>query len=349
MTLQERSSAYFSYQRYSDAYINQCANPLSTLDRYQGLLGHKKPLSLPQFYQEMTQTVGFDRFQNIYENLKALRQRIPYLDQNGIPPDVFMFLHDRIKGQDELTARFGWSGMTSVQTALLIFSLTPDTAFDCCYDTVQSRLIATYPSLQSLFQGLDIPSDYLFEIIDQAVPYKERATLQDAIKAYGLTPTEYSILLLLARGKTNKQIEDAIHISRHTVLNHSTDLFGKLNLDRNKVSSRTEAAIVALQDGLYPYQQLSLLPEVALVDNIKKLNEREYEVLCLIAKGLENKEIAKALNISRHTVKNHITAILYILGCSNRTAATLIYFLDEMRKNEVPQVGGDSRVIFEEE
>lgn len=42
---------------------------------------------------------------------------------------------------------------------------------------------------------------------------------------------------------------------------------------------------------------------------IKPLSPREREVVVLLASGLSNREIAQALGIHRHTVKNHLTAI----------------------------------------
>ncbi len=53
------------------------------------------------------------------------------------------------------------------------------------------------------------------------------------------------------------------------------------------------------------------------------LSEREREVLCLIAQGLSNKEIARCLGIGEKTVKNHVAAILDRLGVASRTQAAL--------------------------
>jgi DNA-binding NarL/FixJ family response regulator len=56
------------------------------------------------------------------------------------------------------------------------------------------------------------------------------------------------------------------------------------------------------------------------------LSEREYEVLRHIASGASNKEIARALGLSVHTVKRHVANILNKLGVQSRVeAATLLY------------------------
>jgi two-component system NarL family response regulator len=51
------------------------------------------------------------------------------------------------------------------------------------------------------------------------------------------------------------------------------------------------------------------------------LSARELEVLALIVKGHGNKQIAYALGIAEHTVKNHVKSILSKLGVEDRTQA----------------------------
>lgn len=52
-----------------------------------------------------------------------------------------------------------------------------------------------------------------------------------------------------------------------------------------------------------------------------RLSPRETEVLALLAEGASNKVIARHLDISVHTVKFHVAAILVKLGAVNRTDA----------------------------
>lgn len=53
------------------------------------------------------------------------------------------------------------------------------------------------------------------------------------------------------------------------------------------------------------------------------LSTREMQVLDSITHGLSNKEIARLLDISQQTVKNHITTILRKLNVSDRTQAAV--------------------------
>ncbi|MBW1298480.1 response regulator transcription factor [Aquimarina litoralis] len=54
------------------------------------------------------------------------------------------------------------------------------------------------------------------------------------------------------------------------------------------------------------------------------LSKREYEVLCEIALGLSNKEIADKLFVSESTIKTHVSNILVKLDAKRRTQAIQI-------------------------
>jgi two-component system NarL family response regulator len=54
-----------------------------------------------------------------------------------------------------------------------------------------------------------------------------------------------------------------------------------------------------------------------------RLTEREREVLRLVAKGLNNREVAKELFISENTVKNHVRNILEKLQLHSRMEAVM--------------------------
>jgi DNA-binding NarL/FixJ family response regulator len=51
------------------------------------------------------------------------------------------------------------------------------------------------------------------------------------------------------------------------------------------------------------------------------LTSREHEVLDLLGQGLSNKQIARRLGISEHTVKFHVSALYAKLGAASRTDA----------------------------
>jgi two-component system nitrate/nitrite response regulator NarL len=88
------------------------------------------------------------------------------------------------------------------------------------------------------------------------------------------------------------------------------------------------AALQAVAQGLAvldPALVASVLPTVEEPSSllVEQLTAREMEVLQLLAEGLSNKAIAHKLEISEHTVKFHVNAILGKLGAQSRTEAVV--------------------------
>jgi two-component system, NarL family, response regulator DegU len=67
-------------------------------------------------------------------------------------------------------------------------------------------------------------------------------------------------------------------------------------------------------------------------DMITSLTKREYEVLILIAEGLNNRAIAERLFISEKTVKNHISNIFKKIEVNDRVQATIFAFRNNLKK-----------------
>jgi DNA-binding NarL/FixJ family response regulator len=65
-----------------------------------------------------------------------------------------------------------------------------------------------------------------------------------------------------------------------------------------------------------PHQKVPTMAEIGLTP-------RQAEVLSLLLQGLPNKLIARQLNLSVETVKDHVAAVLRALGVSSRTQAVL--------------------------
>ena len=56
---------------------------------------------------------------------------------------------------------------------------------------------------------------------------------------------------------------------------------------------------------------------------MENFTDREKEVLYLLLKGLNNKEISKKIFISNHTTKAHVASIYKKLGVTNRVQAAI--------------------------
>ena len=82
------------------------------------------------------------------------------------------------------------------------------------------------------------------------------------------------------------------------------------------VSSSTESRIqVELNGGDLWAKEFGFNPSL--------LTHREMEILCHIARGYLNKQIAQNEGISLQTTKNHVSNILRKLHASNRTDAVM--------------------------
>jgi DNA-binding CsgD family transcriptional regulator len=70
-------------------------------------------------------------------------------------------------------------------------------------------------------------------------------TVAEAAAPMGLTAREVEVLVLVAEGRTNQQIADALFISPKTASVHVSNILGKLG-----VNGRVEAALIARQIGI---------------------------------------------------------------------------------------------------
>ena len=91
------------------------------------------------------------------------------------------------------------------------------------------------------------------------------------------------------------------------------------NASRAEIVGAIEAVIGG---GKYFPENIAAL--IAQREERSSLSPREIEILELVSKGLTNKEIARVLEISQYTVRNHINHISAKLDAGDRTeAATL--------------------------
>lgn len=54
------------------------------------------------------------------------------------------------------------------------------------------------------------------------------------------------------------------------------------------------------------------------------LTSREQEVVCLVSKGLSDKDVANLLHISFTTLRTHLNNSMRKIGCNNRTEMALL-------------------------
>ena len=105
-------------------------------------------------------------------------------------------------------------------------------------------------------------------------------------------------------------------------------------------------------DALSSRSYRETLPTLLTEADILKLTKRQREVLSLLARGLSNKEIARALAIADATTKIHLAALLRALGVRNRTeaaykAANLINSTELDCAGHRPRFNGSGAPSFE--
>jgi DNA-binding NarL/FixJ family response regulator len=92
-------------------------------------------------------------------------------------------------------------------------------------------------------------------------------------------------------------------------------------LRRETAGARLRAALEAVALGVQVTEPAAPAEADLRGPEPEELTPRETEVLQLLVEGLPNKEIARRLGISEHTVKFHVTTVLGKMGARTRTEA----------------------------
>jgi len=94
-------------------------------------------------------------------------------------------------------------------------------------------------------------------------------------------------------------------------------------LSKDATRAEIVAAIVAVHNG-GQYFPPAVAARIAQRELRSSLSSREIEILRMISKGLTNKEIARVLQISQYTVRNHLNHISAKLDVTDRTEAAMV-------------------------
>ena len=140
--------------------------------------------------------------------------------------------------------------------------------------------------------------------------------------------------------RTIKQLAPSAKIIMLTVSDEEGDLYDAIKngasgyLLKDASIDQVAQAIRVVADGqslISPSMAAKLLEEFKTISSVgtkpdvimPKLTDRELEVLNLVARGLNNREIARDLYISENTVKNHVRNILEKLQLHSRMEAVV--------------------------
>lgn len=131
-------------------------------------------------------------------------------------------------------------------------------------------------------------------------------------------------VILVGASPASVWLASQVNSGRVLILDHDTSPDGVVGA----IYSSVERASAGASNGGTPPREQSNgaegnQPEVGQLEAI--LSAREWEILGLMARGHTDKEIARQLVLSRHTVKGHVRNVLRKLNVQNRTAAAAAF------------------------
>ncbi len=121
------------------------------------------------------------------------------------------------------------------------------------YDT-DADIVRAVDAGATGYQLKDVPREELFRAVratakgETVLASSVAARLMNKVRAGGdeaLTAREIDVLMLVARGSTNQEVAEALHISKATVKSHLIQICNKLG-----VSDRTAAVTIAIERGI---------------------------------------------------------------------------------------------------
>jgi DNA-binding NarL/FixJ family response regulator len=170
-------------------------------------------------------------------------------------------------------------------------------------------------------EAVDLASQLLPDIVLMDVRMPRRSGIEACTAIKDVVPSSKIVMLTISDDEAD--LYDAIKAGA------SGYLLKEISIDEVAAAIRSVAGVQSL---ISPSMASKLLTEFATM--IKKgderqqvpaprLTDRELEVLKLVARGLNNRDIAKELFISENTVKNHIRNILEKLQLHSRMEAVV--------------------------
>jgi len=138
-----------------------------------------------------------------------------------------------------------------------------------------------------------------------ATPAIERARPRGLLAT--LTPAERAVVACIVRGLPDRAIAAALGVGFATVRAHLQSAFAKL-----RVSNRTELLHAVVAGGRTQFDAGGAPPRLAA------LSPRELAVAELVARGLGDREVARALGIGFASVRTYLDRAFEKLGVSSR-------------------------------
>lgn len=120
--------------------------------------------------------------------------------------------------------------------------------------------------------------------------------------------------VILADGRNNRQMQDLLNGGARGLVHAEQD------------PEQIKRAIMSAAKG-EAYVPPSLILDLVKGNNEEQLTDRQHDVLCGLALGFTNAELAKRMHLSVRTIESHRTEVYHRLGLHNR-AEIVRYALD---------------------
>jgi DNA-binding NarL/FixJ family response regulator len=128
-----------------------------------------------------------------------------------------------------------------------------------------------------------------------------------------LTPTQLRVALLVTDGLSNKEIARQLGMRPETVKLHLRHIIRRLG-----VTNRTGVAMRL-------HYRVPFLVTPDHRESLHDLTPTQCQILGELVKGLNSKDIGRAVGKREETVKTHLSHAYAILGVDNRTQAARLY------------------------
>jgi len=178
-------------------------------------------------------------------------------------------------------------------------------------------------SAESLIEALPEIQNGVFDLVLVGLDQSNSETIRVAREASAAT--RFAIISASdARGDILATLAAGLHgfISKHQ---SDAEILTAINdILSGRVYVPCSLADAGNSEGSVGQGDREATPFLSTEVDLSKLTKRQREVLQLLARGMSNKEIARALTIAEATTKIHMAALLRALGARNRTEAAYI-------------------------
>ena len=163
--------------------------------------------------------------------------------------------------------------------------------------------------------------DVLVIDVDILIQHKEE------VKSF-IEDQDIKVIVFANKGE-EKYVTEAIKIGVHGFLLKEMDKSSFIEAIHLVLKGTSYIHASATDNLVKNYRQLAKLDNNDMVEVIdepprKLYSKREGEILQLLVDGLSNRQIAKTLDISEKTVKNHVSSLFKKLQVNDRTQAAVM-------------------------